>query len=192
MENPIGKVRRLNRVVGLANHTILISKNGQEFAIDDSGSPIRDAAGEMTGIVLVFRDVTQQRNLEAALQSNERLAVPGRLSASFANEIHNPLDTAGNLLFMASHQATNQPQIYQLLSAAQREVHRVTQISKNMLSLNRESRTPAFVKLSELLDGVVALIEETISKASARFASNMALTDKLKATRLNYSKCSQT
>jgi len=107
VENPINKIRRLNRVVGLANHTILISKNGEEFAIDDSGSPIRDAAGEMTGIVLVFRDVTQQRNLEAALQSNERLAVAGRLSASIAHEIHNPLDTAGNLLFMASHQATN-------------------------------------------------------------------------------------
>jgi PAS domain S-box-containing protein len=164
VENPIDKVRRLNRVVGLANHTLLISRSGQEFAIDDSGSPIRDAKGGMAGIVLIFRDVTQQRMLESALRSNERLAVAGRLSASIAHEIHNPLDTAGNLLFMAGQQAERQPQIHQLISAAQREVHRVAQISKNMLSLHRESSTSSAVKLPELLDGVVALIEETIAK----------------------------
>ncbi len=90
VENPIDKVRRLNKVVGLANHTILISKSGEEFAIDDSGAPICDPGGELIGIVLVFRDVTQQRDLESALQSNERLAVAGRLSATIAHEIHNP------------------------------------------------------------------------------------------------------
>jgi PAS domain S-box-containing protein len=164
VENPIDKVRRLNRVVGLANHTILISKTGREFAIDDSGAPICDANGSLTGIVLVFRDVTQQRGLEAALRSNERLAVAGRLSASIAHEIHNPLDTAGNLLFMANQQTSDQPHVQQLISTAQREVHRVAQISKNMLSLHRESRTPSPLKIAELLDGVVALLEETIVK----------------------------
>ena len=168
VENPVDKVRRLDRVVGLANHTILINKSGQEFAIDDSGSPIRAANGNIVGIVLVFRDVTQQRGLEAALRSNERLAVAGRLSASIAHEIHNPIDTAGNLLFMASQQTSDQPQIQQLIDTAQREVHRVAQISKNMLSLHRESRAPSSVKLPELLDGVVALIEETIAKGKRK------------------------
>jgi hypothetical protein len=115
---PFDKVRRLDRIVGLANHTILISKSGQEFAIDDSGSPIRAANGKIAGIVLVFRDVTQQRGLEAALRSNERLAVAGRLSASIAHEIHNPIDTAGNLLFMASQQTSDQPQVQQLINTA--------------------------------------------------------------------------
>ena len=168
VENPVEKVRRFDRVVGLANHTILISKSGQEFAIDDSGSPIRATNGNIVGIVLVFRDVTQQRGLEAALRSNERLAVAGRLSASIAHEIHNPIDTAGNLLFMASQQTSDQPQIQQLIDTAQREVHRVAQISKNMLSLHRESRAPSSVKLPELLDGVVALIEETIAKGKRK------------------------
>src|SRR6266498_2328600 len=168
VENPVDKVRRLDRIVGLANHTILISKTGQEFAIDDSGSPIRDASGAIAGVVLVFRDVTQQRGLEAALRSNERLAVAGRLSASIAHEIHNPIDPAGNLLFMASQQTRDQPQVQQLINTAQREVHRVAQISKNMLSLHRESQNPSPVKLPELLDGVVALIEETIAKGKRK------------------------
>lgn len=168
VENPVEKVRRLNKIVGLANHTVLISKSGPEFAIDDSGSPIRDAQGALTGIVLIFRDVTHQRSLEAALRSNERLAVAGRLSASIAHEIHNPLDTAGNLLFMANQQAEDQAEVQQLIAAAQREVHRVAQISKNMLSLHREARSSSPVKLPELLDGVVALVEDTISKGKRK------------------------
>jgi PAS domain S-box-containing protein len=64
VENPVEKVRRLNQVVGLANHTILISRNGQEFAIDDSGAPIRGTDGLLAGVVLVFRDVTEARKAE--------------------------------------------------------------------------------------------------------------------------------
>lgn len=168
VENPIDKVRRLNRVVGLANHTILISKSGQEFAIDDSGSPIRDASGKMAGIVLIFRDVTQQRNLEAALRSNERLAVAGRLSASIAHEIHNPIDTANSLLFMASEKTSDRPEVQKLVLDAMGQVLRVATISRNMLSLHRESVVPSPIKLPELIDGVAALIEETIAKGKRK------------------------
>ena len=67
VENPVEKVRRLNRVMGLANHTILINKSGQELAIDDSAAPIFDPDGALTGIVLVFRDVTEQRAAQVAV-----------------------------------------------------------------------------------------------------------------------------
>ncbi|HEY6252723.1 MAG TPA: PAS domain S-box protein [Candidatus Angelobacter sp.] len=164
VENPVEKVRRLNHVVGLANHTVLISKGGQEIAIDDSGAPIRDSKGKIVGIVLIFRDVTQQRVLEAALKSNERLALAGRLAASIAHEIHNPLDTVGNILFLLDQEVDGQPKARQLIETAQREIQRVAEISKNMLSLHRESRTASKVKLSELLEGVVTLVKETIVK----------------------------
>jgi PAS domain S-box-containing protein len=164
VENPVEKVRRLKHVVGLANHTVLISKNGQEIGIDDSAAPIRDSNRKIVGIVLIFRDVTQQRALEAALKSNDRLALAGRLSASIAHEIHNPLDIVGNVLFLLDQQVGTQPKARQLIETAQREVQRVAEISKNMLSLHRESRAPSKVKLTELLRGVVALVEETIAK----------------------------
>jgi PAS domain S-box-containing protein len=164
VENPVEKVRRLNRVVGLANHTILIAKDGQERAIDDSGAPIFDPDRKLVGVVLVFRDVTQQRQLESALQSNERLALAGRLAATIAHEIHNPLDTVGNVLFLLEQQLAQQPQVAQLLKTAQGEVRRVTEISKSMLSLHRETRTASPVNLAELLRGVVNLVNETIAK----------------------------
>lgn len=66
VESPANKVRRLGTIVGLANHTILIRKDGSETAIDHSGSPIWDDDGKLTGIILVFRDITQRKLAERA------------------------------------------------------------------------------------------------------------------------------
>ncbi len=71
VESPVGKVLREGVIVGLANHTLLIRRDGSEVAIDDSGAPIRDPSGEMTGVVLVFRDIEERRRAERALQESE-------------------------------------------------------------------------------------------------------------------------
>jgi PAS domain S-box-containing protein len=70
VENPVSKVMREGGVVGLANHTLLIARDGSERPIDDSGAPIRDADGRLMGVVLVFRDVSARRLSE---QARERL-----------------------------------------------------------------------------------------------------------------------
>ncbi|MHB8745607.1 MAG: PAS domain S-box protein [Gammaproteobacteria bacterium] len=69
--NPIAKVLREGIVVGLANHTALIGKNGTETAIEDSAAPIRDTQGNISGAVMVFHDVSGRRKAEDALRSNE-------------------------------------------------------------------------------------------------------------------------
>src|SRR6185437_14129131 len=62
VENPATRSLRDGIVVGLANHTLLIAKDGSERPIDDSAAPIRNGQGEVGGVVLVFRDVTERRN----------------------------------------------------------------------------------------------------------------------------------
>src|SRR5882724_6784611 len=64
VENPVARALREGKVVGLANHTILISRDGKEWPIDDSGAPIRGQKGDVRGVVLVFRDATKQRAAE--------------------------------------------------------------------------------------------------------------------------------
>ena len=64
VESPVDRVIREGMVVGLANHTVLIRKDGIEVPIDDSGAPIRDERGATTGVVLVFRDVSERRKAE--------------------------------------------------------------------------------------------------------------------------------
>ncbi len=71
VENPAEKVLRLGMVVGLANHTVLVAKDGREIPIDDSGAPIRRSDGTIQGTVLVFRDSSGRRATEEAL-ANER------------------------------------------------------------------------------------------------------------------------
>lgn len=72
VENPVTKALREGYVVGLANHTTLICRDGTERPIDDSAAPIHDDRGRVTGCVLVFRDITKRRRAELALESSER------------------------------------------------------------------------------------------------------------------------
>jgi PAS domain S-box-containing protein len=66
VENPVTRVLREGHIVGLANHTVLLAKDGTERPIDDSGAPVRTPAGELLGVVLVFRDVTERWQAEEA------------------------------------------------------------------------------------------------------------------------------
>jgi PAS domain S-box-containing protein len=72
IENPGMEALRTGVVTGLRNHTILIAKDGTEISIDDSAAPIRDDQENMTGVVLVFRDITKRRRAEEALQRKTR------------------------------------------------------------------------------------------------------------------------
>jgi PAS domain S-box-containing protein len=64
VENPVAKVLQSGGIVGLANHTVLITRDGQRVPIDDSGAPVRRAQGELIGIVVVFRDATERKRAE--------------------------------------------------------------------------------------------------------------------------------
>ena len=72
VDNPVAKVLESGEVAGLANHTELISRDGRRFQISDSAAPIKDLDGVITGVVLVFRDVTDDYEIRMALQESER------------------------------------------------------------------------------------------------------------------------
>lgn len=73
VENPAVRAMRDGRVVGLANHTVLLSRTGRRIPIDDSGAPIIDASGATIGAVLVFRDVSEARQRDAELRAQSRM-----------------------------------------------------------------------------------------------------------------------
>ena len=77
VENPVARVLRDGQITGLANHTVLVSKDGSEIPIEDSAAPIKDVAGTLLGAVLVFRDISERRRAErerAMLLDQERAA----------------------------------------------------------------------------------------------------------------------
>ncbi len=72
--NPIERVLKEGTVIGLANHTVLIARDGTEYPIADSGAPIRDAQGEIVGIVLVFRDQSAERKIQTDLEKARKFS----------------------------------------------------------------------------------------------------------------------
>ncbi|MGC2618184.1 MAG: ATP-binding protein, partial [Acidobacteriaceae bacterium] len=171
-ESPVEKVRRLRTVIGLANHTVLIARDGREFVIDDSAAPIMSGDGEMIGVVLVFRDVTEEKRMQSALVSSEKLAVAGRLAASIAHEIHNPLDSVANLHFLLE-QENDPEQRAEYLKLAQQELGRTMQISRTMLSLYREPKAPVAVDLRELIEGVLLLLDRRMKHQSIQLETHL-------------------
>jgi PAS domain S-box-containing protein len=175
LETPVAKVKRLDHIVGMANHTVLIRKDGTELNVSDSGAPIRNKNGEIIGIVLVFRDITMERKTQDALIANEKLAVAGRLAATIAHEIHNPLDSVSNLLYLMRNGATPE-ESRQFMDMAEQELARVTQISRAMLGLYRESKAPVVTDLKEMLQEILLLMERRFIELNVMVSAKMPQT----------------
>jgi len=96
--DPIEKVLRTGKVIGLANHTLLISKNGDEISIADSAAPIIDNNGKIWGVVLIFRDVTDERNRQRQIEYQAfHDHMTGLYNKMFFEEELKRLDTDRNL-----------------------------------------------------------------------------------------------
>ena len=91
VSNPIDKALAEGVVVGLANHTILISREGKEVPIDDCAAPILDDHGMLSGAVLVFRDVSAARRLNEQLRLSQKMEAVGQLAGGIAHDFNNML-----------------------------------------------------------------------------------------------------
>jgi PAS domain S-box-containing protein len=113
------------------------------------------------GIAVFFRDVTDRRNAEAVLIKNEKLAAVGRLAASIAHEINNPLESVTNLLYLAQRTA-NLDEVQRYLGMADRELRRVGAITTQTLRFHRQSSRPTLLATEELIDDVLSIYQGRI------------------------------
>ena len=98
ISNPVETVMDSGRIVNLSNHTVLLSKDGSEHIIADSGAPIRDKTGSIIGAVLVFRDETEKKQVEEELFKTRKLESIGLLAGGIAHDFNNLLTAImGNL-----------------------------------------------------------------------------------------------
>ena len=158
-ENPVDKVIASGQVSGLANHTVLKRWDGQQVPIEDSAAPIRDDSGRVCGVVLVFRDVTREREAQAALRRADRLMVAGRLAASVAHEINNPLEAVFNLIYLAINDPATPAKVREELGKAIQELNRVAHVTRQTLRFHRTAPGIAEIDLSALIDELLELFE---------------------------------
>jgi PAS domain S-box-containing protein len=176
--DPITAVRKAGKAIAISNHTLLIGRKGAEYPIEMNAAPIMES-GEMTGAVLVFRDVTQRRQTEQTLQASDRLTQAGRMAATIAHEIRNPLDTVSNLLFLLRQDTYPRPETRQYIDLASEELGRITQITGQLLTFHREAQAPIQVDLVKVVESVLTLyspqIQMTGIKVTRRFETHRAV-----------------
>ena len=112
---------------------------------------------EGTSYIFIVSETTKQKLAEEALLITERLAATGRMAHTIAHEINNPLESITNLLYLLQS-SLDKPQIAsQFLTTAASELARVSRISRQILSFNRESSSPIEISISEIIEDVLAL-----------------------------------
>jgi PAS domain S-box-containing protein len=166
VESPVRIVMEKGTVVGLANHTVLRSRNGSITPIEDSAAPIRDDRNRLIGVVLVFRDATQERKSQEILRKTEKLAAASRLAATFAHEINNPLEAVVNLVYIVKHMEGLPAAAVQPLEMAEHELERVSHITRQTLGFYRESNVRGPVQLPAIIENVVRLFSNKFRSRS--------------------------
>jgi PAS domain S-box-containing protein len=159
----LGKVRAGERIEHY--ETVRVRKDGQLIDVSLSISPVRDEDGRIVGAAKILRDISARKDLEASLMQAEKIAATGRMAATIAHEINNPLEAIVNLLYLARERATDPEQI-QFLNAAESEVGRLSHIAKQTLGYYRDSSRAITTSLSEIA-AEAARIYEPRCKASA-------------------------
>lgn len=156
VESPIRMALSLGEEVGLAMHTVLVRRDGSEIPVSDSAAPIRDAQGEIIGAVMIFRDISIHREREAAWLQTQRLASVGRLAATIAHELNNPLQATSNLLFLIS-QGGDSPALQAYAVEATHELQRASKIAEQTLSFVRGAGERNSISVGQLFDEVLSL-----------------------------------
>ncbi len=152
------------------------AKDGRILYVSLTISPVRDTHGKVVGASTIARDITQTKMAEEALRNSERLAVAGRMAATIAHEINNPLETVTNVLYLLSRNPGLDDGARQYLKIADEELRRIAQITRSTLGLYRErDTTPGAVNLSEMIDNLLMFYQRQVQslgvKVEKRFDS---------------------
>ena len=118
---------------------------------------------------------------ERAVRESQRLISIGRLSAEIVHEINNPLESVGNLLYLALHEAGMPPRAMEFLRSAESELQRVVQISRQTLSFSRESSEPVALHVADLMDEVVTMYSRRIRQKQLTLVQDYATRETITA-----------
>ncbi len=133
-----------------------------------SAYPVRTTPTQVRWVGVIALDASDRKRSEEALRRSEKLAVTGRLAASIAHEINNPLEAITNLLFLLRNFSDLSEGARQYVTMAEYEVRRIAEITQQTLRFYRQPTQPARATLAELLDSVLSLYQGRINALDIR------------------------
>jgi len=186
-ENPVEKVLRTGVIAGLANHTILICRDGREIPIDDSGAPIHASDGKIRGVVLVFRDFSDHKQAEAELRRAKEAAEEANIAkdnflATLSHELRTPLTPVATTLAVWEEEGKLPPAFIPDVQVMRRNVALEARLIDDLLDLTRIVRgkltlNPEVASIHELIRDVASMYQSEVN------SSNLKLSMHLEATR---------
>jgi len=152
VENPAMRALRDGLIVGLANHTVLISKDGSERPIADSAAPIRDPSGKIIGVVLVFRDMTESKKLEGQFRQAQKMEAIGRLAGGVAHDFNNLLTVILSYAeYLADHAELGEENL-ESVQEIRLAGERAASLTRQLLAFSRQQILhPKIVNLNEVV-----------------------------------------
>src|SRR5438477_12523526 len=132
------------------------TKEGRMLNVSLTISPVRDAQGNIIAASTIALNITQAKLAQEAIRNSERLAVAGRMAATIAHEINNPLEIVTSILYILAREESLSEKGRQYVKAAEEELRRVAQITRTTLGLYRERDTTVLpLDLCDLLDSIL-------------------------------------
>lgn len=148
--------------------TVRMKKSGERIDVSLTISPIKDEQGRVIGAAKIARNITQQKRTEKALQLTEKLASVGRLAATVAHELNNPLEAVTNFIFLAQTTDNLPEPAKEYLTLADRELERVSHIAQQTLGFYRDTSARTVVDIRESLDDVLRVFESKLRYKSLK------------------------
>jgi C4-dicarboxylate-specific signal transduction histidine kinase len=134
------------------------SKSGQLLDVSVSVSPIRDKHGRVIGASKILRGISTRKRLEQALVQAEKIAATGRMAATIAHEINNPLEAMMNLMYLLRPMIAD-PAGISYFQSVERELGRVSHIAKQTLGYYREHAAPSNASIGEIVLQAITIYE---------------------------------
>jgi len=138
-------------------------KDGRLLDVSLTISPILDSQGRIVGASKIARDISERKLAEAALIKSEKLVAAGRLAATLAHEINNPLQAVTNLLTLLGQSPSLNTQEQDFARMAREELNRVSHLTRQSLAFYRESISPTAVNVEEMVESVVEVYAKRIA-----------------------------
>jgi len=164
------EVKRNREILNGGGHvpsyrTERMRKDGTRWPVLLSVSPLRNARGEIVGASTIARDISAEKQSEEAIRRSEKLATTGRLAASIAHEINNPLEAVINLLYLARQDSSHAGGY---LTQAEQEVGRVARLAQQTLGFVRDTSSPDSMDPAAIMDEILQLYSRKLEGRQIR------------------------
>ena len=165
LESPVATILRESKVMGLESTAVLVSRDGAEREVTENGAPILDKEGRIVGVVLVFRDVSEQHRLEAQFMESQKLESVGRLAGGVAHDFNNLLGGILGYAEILAEELRENKELHGFAQAVIDTANRAADLTRQLLAFSRKGKKQSVpVDVHQIIAEVISILQRTIDR----------------------------